>query len=271
MSVYDLLTPLPKNWANLNVNSINIGTGGLSGGPFHITETVATGPSSITGDVGTFDPQLTFATTNQGASYVCVGPEVTSGDSTARVKLYAANAPETTSGLFIDGNCKIATFQPATYIALLPNNTSVFAATEDGVSMPIQRYLEVQLPAGIGTVDNTSTPITTMTSVRSVGANPITYNPGTGVFTIPSTGVYTISYSATWQGGFVGSAQAYIAIIGNGSLFANSLCGVTNAASNTSSMTRYMPGATQFTIQVSQSSGGGLNLVEGHVIVYQNS
>src|SRR5579871_2132116 len=119
MSVSDLLSPLPKSWANLNVNSINVAQG-MTSGPFNITETVSTGPSTITGDVGSFNGQLLFTTTNTGANYALVGPEVTSNDGTARVKMYASNAPESTSGLQFDGSCKLTTFQANTTLSLNP-------------------------------------------------------------------------------------------------------------------------------------------------------
>lgn len=278
MSVADLLTPLSvgKAWSNLNVNSINIGSGGLIGGPFHITETVSTGPSTITGDVGTFAAQLEFTTTNSGASYALVGPQVSSQDITARVKLYAANAPESTSGLFVDGNCKIQTFEPGTFIALLPNGLSSFVATTNGVLMPIQPYLEVKLPAApISIPDSVLTPITTMTTVRSIGT--ISYDSLSGLFTVPINGVYEISYSATWSGAFVGTIQAYIQVVGDSSLYGNSACAVTNASgvlvsgSNTGSISKYLTGSTQFSIKLLQTTGGAKNLAEAHVTVYQQS
>src|ERR1700688_3719528 len=168
MSVADLLSPLPKNWLNINVNSINIGSGGLVlTGPFHITETT---PSTFTGDTGAFNGQLQFTTTNTGGSYVLVGPQVNSPNGIATAKLYASNAPDSTGGLLIDGSCKIQTFTaPGSYIALLPNGTSAFIAKSTGVQMPVQPYLEVILPAGLGINPATLTPITTMTTVRTIG------------------------------------------------------------------------------------------------------
>lgn len=269
MSVADLLSPLPKNWLNINVNSINVGSGGVIGGPFHITETIGTGPSTITGDVGTFNGQLDFSTTNLGINYTLVGPQVTSGDEICTVKMYASNAPDSTSGFLVDGSCKIQTFTPGSFIALNPNGTSAFAVTENGVQMPIQQYLEVSLSAGIPIPDGTVTPVTTMTQIRSVGT--ITYDPITGIFTIPFSGMYTISFSGTWQGGLSGTTGGYISITGNGSLFANTTCASTNAVSNSSSMTRFMPGSTQFKFNVIQSSGASFNLVEAHVMVFQNA
>lgn len=151
MSVSDLLSPLPKSWANLNVNSINIG-GGSTGAPFNITETT---PSTITGDVGTFTGQLLFSTTNtMGANYTLVGPQVISGDGHTTVKMYASNAPDSSSGLLMDGNAKITTFEPGTTITLSPNSIPSLITSENGISLrttggtatPLNYYEEYVAP-----------------------------------------------------------------------------------------------------------------------------
>jgi len=275
MSVENLLTPIPpqKRWAKLYVDSINVGSGGITGGPFHITETVSTGPSTITGDVGSFNGQLQFTTTNNTANYSLVGPSVYEFTNTTGVKLYAQNGPLPISGLAVDGNSAIRTFQSGTFIALLPNGTSAFVASQTGVVMPIQPYLETSLPSSLSIPGGIDTPLTTMTNVRTVGT--ITYNSGTGVYTVPISGVYTISYSVNWQTTIPPSSSTggFIQITGDSGLYGNSLKAIatTTGSGNTGSLVKYLVGGTQLTIQVNQISGGSLNIIDGHVSIYQNS
>src|ERR1700735_3117916 len=85
-----LATPLPKPWCNANIYNLvadSVNSGGLVlTGPFNITESTT---STITGDVGTFNPMLTITTTGTGGDYYNGGVSVSSAGG--QVKLFSAS------------------------------------------------------------------------------------------------------------------------------------------------------------------------------------
>jgi hypothetical protein len=131
MSLQDISSAPIEPWSNFYINSINsnqITTGTINSGsvvltgPFNITEST---PSTITGDVGSFNPYLRIPTSNTSTNYINGGVSV-SGNG-GQIKLYSENNPAALSGLLSDttNGIEISTFNSADISLSLGNNKAL--------------------------------------------------------------------------------------------------------------------------------------------------
>lgn len=119
MSVYDLLTPLPKNWSNINVNSINVGSGGSN----------LQAPLTISGNTASGSPLVTIVETNATPNSFNVGLQIANQSGSAGLKLITENDPSPSSAIWIDGSFIVATFEPTGSIQLQANTTGALTCS----------------------------------------------------------------------------------------------------------------------------------------------
>lgn len=154
MSVADLLAPLPKNWLNINVNSINVGSGG----------SLLEAPLVITGSSGSGEPLVAIVETNPTANDFNIALQSYNQSGSAAIKLVTQNDPTPNSAIWSDGSFSIATFEPTASIALNPNDS--FDALTCVYVSPGQTLTEIQ---NLTTTGNILMPTTGGT------ASPLTY------------------------------------------------------------------------------------------------
>lgn len=144
MSVYDLLTPLPKEWANLNVNSINVGEGGSN----------LQGPVVIRQNSASDTPIVAIIETNTAASNINVALECQNQTNTATVQLVTVNDPTPQSKVRADGIFSIETAQAASTISLSPNETQALNCSFVSTGVTQTTIQNVQFPTVGGTPAN---------------------------------------------------------------------------------------------------------------------
>lgn len=145
MSVADLLSPLPKAWCNLNVNSINIGSGGSTlQGPLTISENSASG-----------NPIVNIVETNSSASNINNALQSYNQSGTAGLKLVTVNDPTPSANIWADGNFSIVTFEPTATIALNPRNSAnALVCSFVSPGQTLTQIQNLQLPTTGGTATN---------------------------------------------------------------------------------------------------------------------
>ncbi len=274
MSLNHLTDPDVYNpWMNINCNTIAANELDIDDLKTNKLTVVETETSTIRGSLGTGIPLLEIKNTSTTPSLFGVGLSVTNASMGGAIKLLSQNTSND-QAIWADGKLTISTFTAPGTITLTPNGIASLSVLDTGINVvgslavSDQSYLQLNLAAPVSIVSNTDTILTGLTTTSSAGS-AITYNSGTGLFTVGLIGVYLISYTATWTSAALGSRAAYINPTGGSIALAydghdNVSTGI---ASNTGSTPLKLAAAAQFSIRVLQTSGAPLNLNNGYVIV----
>lgn len=263
-------------WMNISCNDLKCKTfesegGPTFDGPFTINETTS---SSINGNLADGVSLLQLNSSNvstAGGLASCLNCNTSGG-----ALKFGQTLTNPAISTITSNNKMNLTTSGAFGIEISPNSTKVLEVVTGGTSVTgktsatDQPYLEVKNSGSIVISTSTTTTLTGLIVDTSVGSG-ITYNSGTGVFTVNANGVYQISYTATWQGINLGSRLAYIEF--NGKLYA--YCGMSNVSSDAVSSTGGLPlrllATNTFTVKVSQNSGSPVDLTAVYVNITQLS
>lgn len=259
-------------WMNINCNSITANEVDIKDLKLDKLTIVETETSTIQGSLTSGTPLLEITNTSPTASLFGAGLSV-SNSTGETIKILSQN----TSGdqaIWADGRLNVLTRTAPGTITLSPNGTLSLTALDTGVnisgtvSASAQPYIELNLAAPKSITSNTDTKLSDMSTTSSVGTQ-ITYNSVTGLFTVSLTGIYNIGYSVTWLSAAGGSRAAYVNPSGGSVAFAYSGHDnvSTGIASNTGSLPLRLAGASQFSINVIQTSGSPLTITEAHITV----
>lgn len=274
---------IEKKWMNINCNDLKCENLEISGdivmtGAFDITMD-NTSQCFIRSPATTFLSMLTINNTaplTPGGFAACLSLGSTTTGSSLKM---GQDMNVQKSIILSDSDLYISTFG-AKDIVFSPNGSPKLTIPASGSPVTIaeryvatnQPYLEIKLPGVLSVPNNTTTPLSGMTTVtRNIGG--ITYVSGSGIFTVPNTGVYSISYSHNWDVGAPGAASFVSYILTGAAVYGeqgtNSDLSVVNSYSGSSAV--YLTASSQFQVNLAQISGGALNITNAKVIVTQLS
>lgn len=145
MSNIDLLSPLPKPWSNINVNSIDANI--ISGNP--IISNIE-GPLTVSANVGNSSPPiLKLVTENNGANNVNVALQSSNFDNSAVFQINSVNQPSPSSGLVtLQGPLFITTFGAANHITFFPGVAQAMDLQALGGGQTLVTIQNIKMNAG---------------------------------------------------------------------------------------------------------------------------
>jgi hypothetical protein len=247
MSVSELLTPLPKTWANLNVNSLTANN--LNFDNATVQDFTVNGSLTMTAEAASSAPY--FDAQKRLSSSVLTNGQLMIGSS--------GNPPFSNSitgtanqVIVTDGSGSITLSGPQD---LAPASDPSFnTVTQTGQAFQLRQAQFQSIP------NSTATQVVASSLVSTRGSG-ITYNVD-GTFTVVNDGTYAFSWNTSFDFNATGTRSVLIQSsayggIPLGNVFNNA--STTSASNYSAAFTVFLPAGSNITYQVTQNSGGALN------------